>query len=80
MSVHPGVTGRKINALPESLEFERFLTARQAAELLGISVSTFRRQYWAGTIPTPIQLSTRRLGWRVRDLITHLSKKKEMTS
>ena len=72
------VTGRKTTtggALPPSLDEIRILSARQAAELFGVSVATFRRLYWAGKLPPPIQLSERRLGWRVRDLIEHLAKR-----
>ena len=73
MAMNTGAIGHKINTLPETLEYERILTAKQAAELFGISLSTFRRQYWAGVLPAPVHLSTRRIGWRVRDLIVHLS-------
>ena len=62
-------------SLPNSLGLERILSAHQAAELLGISVATFRRQYWAGKTPSAVQVSDRRLGWRVRDLIEHLAKR-----
>lgn len=61
--------------LPEGLGQERVLSAQQAAELFGISIATFRRLYWSGKLPPPIQLSERRLGWRVRDLLAHLSKR-----
>jgi predicted DNA-binding transcriptional regulator AlpA len=61
--------------LPDSLAQERVLSAPQAAELFGVSIATFRRQYWAGKTPPPIRLSERRLGWRVRDLLEHLSKR-----
>ena len=43
--------------------------------MLGISVATFRRQYWAGKTPPALQVSDRRLGWRVRDLIEHFAKR-----
>ncbi len=58
--------------LPRVLEQERVLSAEQAAELFGVSVSTFRRLYRAGKLPPAVQVSERRLGWRVRDLIAHL--------
>jgi hypothetical protein len=37
--------------LPDSLNEVRVLSAGQAAELFGVSVATFRRQYWAGKTP-----------------------------
>ncbi len=58
--------------LPLVLEQERVLSAEQAAELFGVSVSTFRRLYRAGKLPPAVQVSERRLGWRVRDLIAYL--------
>ena len=61
--------------LPDALGQERVLSARQAAELYGVSIAKFRRQYWAGKTPPPVRLSERRLGWRVRDLLEHLSKR-----
>ena len=63
--------------LPDVLGQERILSAQQAAELFGVSVATFRRQYWAGKVPPALQVSDRRLGWRVRDLIEHLEKSGE---
>jgi predicted DNA-binding transcriptional regulator AlpA len=68
------------DSLPEGLGLERVLSAYQAAELFGISVATFRRQYWAGKTPSPIRLSERRLGWRVRDLLEHLEKRSEVAA
>lgn len=55
--------------LPFELVRERILSAKQAAELRGISISTWRRLYWAGKTPPAVRVSDRRLGWRVRDLI-----------
>lgn len=59
--------------LPQHLEAERVLNAHQAAELMGVSIATFRRLHWAGRIPAAVRLSDRRLGWRVRDLLSHLA-------
>lgn len=72
--MRPEVTGRKTSTLPEGFAAERILNAQQAAELFGVSISTFRRLYWAGKLPPPIRPSERRIGWRARDLILHLSK------
>jgi predicted DNA-binding transcriptional regulator AlpA len=62
------------------LEHERVLSVRQAAELYGVSVATFRRMYWAGKVPSALRVSDRRLGWRVRDLIEHLAKRGEVVA
>jgi predicted DNA-binding transcriptional regulator AlpA len=66
--------------LPDVLGQERVLSAQQAAELYGVSVATFRRQYWAGKVPPALRVSDRRLGWRVRDLIDHLKKSGEVAA
>jgi predicted DNA-binding transcriptional regulator AlpA len=66
--------------LPDALASERVLSARQGAELLGVSLATFRRLHWAGKLPTAIQLSDRRLGWRVKDLLAHLAKRGEVAA
>ena len=75
--VRPEVTGRKMSTLPECLDQSRVLSARQAAEMFGVSIATFRRLHWSGKLPSPIQLSERRLGWRVRDLLEHLEKRSD---
>ncbi len=55
--------------LPQSLEPERVIDARLGAALLGLSIATFRRLDRNGKLPGGIQLSERRRGWRVRDLL-----------
>ena len=57
--------------LPPAIEGARILSAKQAAELLGLSVATFRRLHWSGRLPAPVQLSTRRIGWKLRDLLAY---------
>ncbi|GJD78833.1 helix-turn-helix transcriptional regulator [Methylobacterium gregans] len=44
------------------------LTTKDAAAFIGLSVPTFRRMKDRRVIPAAIQLSERRLGWRVGDL------------
>lgn len=61
--------------LPETVTADRILTAGQAAELLGISVATFRRLHDAGRVPAAIRISDRRIGWRLGDLLAHLQTK-----
>jgi predicted DNA-binding transcriptional regulator AlpA len=58
--------------LPANLTSERILSVAQGAQLYGISIATFRRLKRAGKLPPPLQLSERRIGWRVRDLVEHL--------
>lgn len=65
--------------LPDFLETERLLSARQAADLLSISTVTFRRQYWAGKLPSALRVSERRLAWRTRDLLRHLDENASVT-
>jgi predicted DNA-binding transcriptional regulator AlpA len=60
------------NIIPDILTPERILSVAQGAQLYGISVATFRRLKRAGKLPPSLQLSERRIGWRVRDLIEHL--------
>jgi len=55
--------------LPDGLLNERVVNVGQAALLLGISRCTFRRGVARGELPKPIKLSTRRFGWKVRDLL-----------
>lgn len=47
----------------------RVLNTAEAAAFLNFSVPHFRRLYRNGGVPPPIQLGTRKLGWRVGDLI-----------
>jgi predicted DNA-binding transcriptional regulator AlpA len=61
--------------LPEHLEPERILDAKQGAALWGVSLATFRRLHRAGRLPTAIRLSERRLGWRCRDLLSALERR-----
>jgi predicted DNA-binding transcriptional regulator AlpA len=58
--------------LPTDLTPERILSAAQGAQLYGVSIATFRRPKRAGK-PPPIQLTERRIGWRVRDLLVRLN-------
>ncbi len=55
-------------AIPLGLNGSRIVSARQAAELFGISLATFRRLHWSGKLPAAIHLSERRIGWRIADL------------
>jgi predicted DNA-binding transcriptional regulator AlpA len=45
------------------------LNSAEAAAFLNFSVPHFRRLYRDGRVPPPIQLSSRKLGWKTGDLI-----------
>lgn len=53
---------------PDELIGSRVLKTKDAATLLGVSLSHFRRLYWRGQLPAPVRLGERLLGWRVGDL------------
>jgi predicted DNA-binding transcriptional regulator AlpA len=55
--------------LPPDLLRRRVITIRDAAAMCGLSTSTFRRMRTEGTIPSPLRLSERRIGWRIGDLL-----------
>jgi predicted DNA-binding transcriptional regulator AlpA len=57
------------NILPADITRHTVLNTAQAAAFLNFSIPHFRRLYRNGVVPAPIQLSTRKLGWRVTDLI-----------
>ncbi|MBM1169910.1 helix-turn-helix transcriptional regulator [Microvirga arabica] len=58
-----------ISALPEEVSRHRVLSTAEAAALCGFSIPHFRRLYRSGVVPSPIQLSTRKLGFKTGDLI-----------
>jgi predicted DNA-binding transcriptional regulator AlpA len=55
--------------IPFDLTRQKVLNTAEAAGFLNFSVPHFRRLYRSGGVPAPIQLSTRKLGWRTGDLI-----------
>ena len=58
--------------LPADITRRRVLGTKDAATFIGLSVPTIRRMKDARTIPAPIKLSERRIGWRVGDLSDYL--------
>ncbi|HEY8383966.1 MAG TPA: hypothetical protein VIL09_17645 [Microvirga sp.] len=54
--------------LPD-LARHKVLNTAEAAAYLNFSVPHFRRLYRSGGVPAPIQLSQRKLGWKLGDLI-----------
>jgi len=67
----PQITEKQLATLPSGLDGLRILSARQGAELLGVSLATFRRLDWAGKLPPAIWLSDRRKGWSVGRLLAY---------
>jgi predicted DNA-binding transcriptional regulator AlpA len=68
MTAKEPINQKKQAGLPAGLDSARVLNARQAAEMLSISICTLRRLDWAGKLPPAVWLSDRRKGWRVSDL------------
>lgn len=55
-------------ALPSDLTQYRVIKTGEAAALLGISMTHFRKMLRDGKLPAPVVLDARKLGWRVSDL------------
>lgn len=62
----------ELRRLPPEIAQHRILETAEAAAFCGFSVAHWRRLYRTGKAPKPIQLSTRKLGWRAGDLIKWL--------
>ena len=62
-----------VDTLPPDLARHRILNATQAATFWGVSVVQWRRMYRERRVPPPIPISTRKLGWRVGDLVDALA-------
>ncbi len=58
-----------VKAFPPDISRNKVLNTAEAAEFVNFSISHFRRLYRSGGVPAPIQLSARKLGWKVGDLI-----------
>ena len=58
--------------LPPDIARQRVLDERTAAEFIGLSHMTLERMRKLGSAPRHITLSTRRLGYRVCDLLDWL--------
>ena len=56
-------------SLPADIARRRVVGTRDAATFCGVSEKTFRRMQAAETIPAPLKLSLRKLGWRIGDLL-----------
>jgi predicted DNA-binding transcriptional regulator AlpA len=62
-----------VSQLPAELIRHKVLNTAQSAEFCNISIPHWRRLYHTGKAPSPLQLSTRKLGWRASDLIDWLA-------
>jgi predicted DNA-binding transcriptional regulator AlpA len=60
------------DVLPRELMRSRIFDTSEAAAFCGFSVAHWRRLYRTGKAPKPVQLSTRKLGWRAGDLVDWL--------
>jgi predicted DNA-binding transcriptional regulator AlpA len=58
--------------LPEELSRSRVVNEATAARICGVSHQTMERMRKSGTAPRHVQLSTRRLGYRICDLTAWL--------
>lgn len=58
--------------LPEEVTRRRILRTADTAAFIGVSISTLRRMKDTMTIPAPIKLSDRRIGWQIGDLTAWL--------
>ena len=58
--------------LPPDVARQRVLDEKAAAEFIGVSHGTLERMRKAGSAPRHVQLSARRLGYRISDLTAWL--------
>ena len=62
-----------LNSLPADISRHKVLNTAEAAAFLNFSIPHFRRLYRSGGVPAPLQMSTRKLGWRAGDLVDWLA-------
>jgi predicted DNA-binding transcriptional regulator AlpA len=70
----------KNSELPASLDMLRVLPTAAAAAFTGYEVQHWRALHRAGKTPPAIKLSSRKYGWRVRNLIAWQESKKSTPS
>lgn len=58
-----------LSTLPSQFARNRVLGTSDTAKFCGLSVPTIRRLKDAGKLPNPMRLATRKLGWRIGDLL-----------
>jgi predicted DNA-binding transcriptional regulator AlpA len=64
----------------QSLNLDRVVSEAQAAEILGFSKDTLRREFRAGRAPPRIRLSGRRIGYRLSAIYAFLEANTEKPS
>lgn len=65
-------------ATPEqSFELDRVVSEAQAAEIIGYSKDTLRREFAAGRAPARVRLSGRRIGYRLSAIYAFLEARTE---
>jgi predicted DNA-binding transcriptional regulator AlpA len=69
-----------LNNLPSDLGRRRILNAVEASRYWGVSLAHWRRMYRAGAVPKPIQISERRVGWRIGALADALDAREQPPS
>jgi predicted DNA-binding transcriptional regulator AlpA len=60
-----------------SPDLDRVLTENEAAEFLGLSKDSLRREFRAGRAPPRVRLSLRRIGYRLSDIHRFLEQRLE---
>ena len=63
--------------LEQSSSLDRVVSEAQAAEILGYSKDTLRREFRAGRVPPRVRLSARRIGYRLSVLYALLEARTE---
>jgi prophage regulatory protein len=64
-----------LDSLPPELTRQRIVGAAEAATFNNVSLSHWRRLYRTGKTPKAVMVGERKLGWRIGDLIDHLTAK-----
>ncbi len=63
------------DTLPPDIARHKVLNTAEAAAFCNFSIPHWRRLYRAKDVPPPLKLSTRKLGWRLGDLVDWLQAK-----
>jgi predicted DNA-binding transcriptional regulator AlpA len=71
------VTSAVSAAPPAPPELDRVVTEERAAEILGYSKDTLRREFRAGRAPARVRLSDRRIGYRLSAIYVWLEARTE---
>ena len=67
----------ELATFPDAISRKRVLSIEASAEFIGVSINTCRRMYNAGTLPKPIPINLRKLGYQVGTLIDWLDARKK---